>query len=84
MCDKFKRTLAQGIVSAVQMGFASGLNRFGSFSSNRWYMQLARWWSLNNAENSSDFAFLVISGGPSRSLDVFKVRWLAEPMAASG
>ena len=32
-------------------------------------MQLARWWSLNNAENSSDFAFLVISGCPSRSLD---------------
>ena len=24
------------------------------------YMQLARWWSLNNAENSSDFAFLAV------------------------
>ena len=38
-------------------------------------MQLARWWSLNNAENSSDFAFLGKTGPPSRSLDGFGFRF---------
>ena len=33
-------------------------------------MQLARWWSLNNAENSSDFAFLGKMGRANREVDV--------------
>ena len=45
------------------------LDRFASFSSSWWYIQLARWWSLKNAENSSDFAFLVKTRSPNRSLD---------------
>ena len=32
-------------------------------------MQLARWGSLNNTENSSDFAFLDKVGGPNREVD---------------
>ena len=32
-------------------------------------MQLARWWSLNNAENSSDFAFLGKMRGANREVD---------------
>ena len=32
-------------------------------------MQLARWWSLNNAENSSDFAFLGKMGRANREVD---------------
>ena len=32
-------------------------------------MQLARWWSLNNAENSSDFAFLGKMGWANREVD---------------